>query len=321
MIFSFNKVLNFDKIVILRSFQQSMNELYDINHFKPEHVPFFDQVILRQLKDAASAVALGEKCMSLAEMFSVELKLTVDTLKAWFNKILKLKFFDVDYNKKDDWRKKSPLTSDTACTICAFPIDPYAENRWFNHVVNSEHPFLRNIYSPSQVKVMGIDDIDGYKESLYRLLNIFTDFEDAVQDGEPSEEVMNFIREDLCDIYDNFNSLREDVEKVSLPEKPFSRKQELFRNKMVAFLYSNLIPFCVTEKVKGILILKKIIWNIISILPDTKCIHHSHIAENIYGYAHIFCNERVRENYFKVPVIAHNLFRFDVFFSSKRFKG
>ena len=67
---------------------------------------FFDKVILRQLKDAASAVAFREKCTSLAEMFSVKLKFTVDTLKAWFNKIIKPKFFDLDYNKKDNWRKK-----------------------------------------------------------------------------------------------------------------------------------------------------------------------------------------------------------------------
>ena len=109
MIFSFNKALNFDKIVIFRSFQQSVNELYDITHFKPEHVPFFDQVILRQLKDAASAVAFREKCTSLAEMFSVELKFTVDTLKAWFNKRIKPKFFEIDYNKKDSWKKKIQL--------------------------------------------------------------------------------------------------------------------------------------------------------------------------------------------------------------------
>ena len=111
MIFSFNKALNFDKIVIFRSFQQSISELYDISHFKSELVPFFDQVILRQLKDAASAVALREKCTSLAEMFSVELKFTVDTLKSWFNKIIKPKFFEIDYDKKENWRKKKSTNS------------------------------------------------------------------------------------------------------------------------------------------------------------------------------------------------------------------
>ena len=61
MIVSFNKSLNFDNMVILRSYQQTAIELYDISHFRQEHVPFFDQVTLRQLKDAASAVAFREK--------------------------------------------------------------------------------------------------------------------------------------------------------------------------------------------------------------------------------------------------------------------
>ena len=43
------------------------------------------------------------------------------------------------------------------------------------------------------MKIMSIDDIDEYKEGLYRLLNIFTAFEDALQYGQPSEEVINFI--------------------------------------------------------------------------------------------------------------------------------
>ena len=38
---------------------------------------------------------------------------------------------------------------------------------------------------------------------------------------------------------------------------------------------------------------------------------------NIIGYAHTFCNKKVRENYYSIPVIAHNLFRFDFFFFIK----
>ena len=30
-----------------------------------------------------------------------------------------------------------------------------------------------------------------------------------------------------------------------------------------------------------------------------------------------FCNEKVRENYYNIPVVAHNLFRFDFFFLMK----
>ena len=87
MIFTFNRALNFDKIVIFRSFQQSKNELYNISHFKNEYVPFFDRVLIGQLKDAASAVASREKSTSLVEMFSIELKFTIDSLKDWFSKL------------------------------------------------------------------------------------------------------------------------------------------------------------------------------------------------------------------------------------------
>ena len=70
------------KTVIFRSFQQSATELYDIGHFKQDHVQFFDQVTLKQLKDAASAVAFRESCTSLPKMFSAESKFTVGTLKS-----------------------------------------------------------------------------------------------------------------------------------------------------------------------------------------------------------------------------------------------
>ena len=109
MIVSFNKSLNFDKMVIYRSYQQTAVELYDISHFK-QHVPFFDQITLRQLKDAASVVAFKEKCTSLAEKFCIELKFTIDTLKLWFNKIIKPRFFELEYSQKDHLKKTPLLT-------------------------------------------------------------------------------------------------------------------------------------------------------------------------------------------------------------------
>lgn len=87
---------------------------------------------------------------------------------------------------------------------------------------------MRNIYSPHQMKTMGIDDINEYKESLYRQLNILTDFEDALQTGIPNEQVLDFLREDLGNTYDTFSDLREDIENVSLPKKTFHKKTRTF---------------------------------------------------------------------------------------------
>ena len=46
-------------------------------------------------------------------------------------------------------------------------------------------------------------------------------------------------------------------------------------------------------------------------------IHYSHISGEIIGYAHSYCNLKVRENQTKISVVAHNLFRFDFFFMLK----
>ena len=117
------------------------------------------------------------------------------------------------------------------------------------------------------------------------------------------EQVLDFIREDLCEVYETFNCLREDIKKISLPKKPYAKKK-VFKEKLVAFLYSNIIPFCMTDKVQGIPVSQKFIANTIGMLDNTRCIHHSHVTGDIIGYAHTVCNERVRENYYKIPVIA-----------------
>ena len=46
-------------------------------------------------------------------------------------------------------------------------------------------------------------------------------------------------------------------------------------------------------------------------------LHHSHIIGKIIGYAHDFCNARVRENNMEILVIAHSLFGFDLFYFIK----
>ena len=100
----------------------------------------------------------------------------------------------------------------------------------------------------------------------------------------------------MHEVYKTFNCLREDIKKISLPKKPYAikKKKEIFKEKLTAFLYSNIIPFYMTHKVKGIPISRKLIANITGILDITRCIHHSHVTGDIIGYTHTFCNERVR---------------------------
>ena len=100
-IYSFHPSLNFDKIVIFRSYHQTAEQIYDLSHFKNEHIAFFNKTTFYQLKDAASAVLAHEKSTSLAELFSVELKFAINTLKYWSLRIIKPKFFEIDSARKN----------------------------------------------------------------------------------------------------------------------------------------------------------------------------------------------------------------------------
>ena len=48
--------------------------------------------------------------------------------------------------------------------------------------------------------------------------------------------------------------------------------------------------------------------------------HHSDTTGKVLDYSHDFCNSGVCENKSEIPMIAHNLFGFDMFFSQKVIK-
>ena len=149
-IYSFHPALGLDEIVIFRSFQQSAEEMYDLNHFKQEHVAFFNKTTSFQLKDAASAVFAHEKSTSLTELFSVELKFTIDTLNDCFSNVMKPNFFELNGIKKQIFIKKNPIVpSKTTCSICGFLLDVEADGKehknWYDFINEIEHLFLRNI--------------------------------------------------------------------------------------------------------------------------------------------------------------------------------
>lgn len=62
---------------------------------------------------------------------------------------------------------------------------------------------------------------------------------------------------------------------------------------------------------------KNFIENLKGIMKDKTHIHHSHITGEVIGYAHSYCNFKVRENKPKITVVVHNIFRMDFFFLLK----
>ena len=109
------------------------------------------------LKNVVSAVLVREKSTSLAELFSVELKFTVNTLNDWFSNTIKLKFFELNDIKKQIFTSENPVVSSkTISSIGGFLLDVKQEG-WYDFIVNDGHLFLRNIYTPSELEEMNIE--------------------------------------------------------------------------------------------------------------------------------------------------------------------
>ena len=120
--------------------------------------------------------------------------------------------------------------------------------------------------------------------------------------------------EDLDNMYSTISEFKKYVDSVAVARK-FDKYE--FSDKIISFIYSTLIKFVETDQVKGMPMSKIFSDNSKGIMRNKTHIHHSLVSRKIIGYAHSYCNYKVRENKPKLSIIAHNLFRFDFFFLLK----
>ena len=83
------------------------------------------------------------------------------------------------------------------------------------------------------MKKMEIDNLDDYTVTLYRLLNIFEEFEDVLQSGKMTKTVMDSLRGDLdlAATYEIFELLRGDIENIYVPKRSFAKKKQKYLQK------------------------------------------------------------------------------------------
>ena len=92
MIIAFHPDLNLPRLYIYRSYDQSDEDLTSLHHFDAVQRNFFyfnehfNMKALKQLQNAVLAVKNRKSNRALAEMFSIELKFTVDCLKSEANR-------------------------------------------------------------------------------------------------------------------------------------------------------------------------------------------------------------------------------------------
>ena len=92
------------------------------------------------------------------------------------------------------------------------------------------------------------------------------------------------MRYDLNDVYLHLGQVEEAIHytKVSKKKTKQEKKKKIGTcnhiDKIICFVYSSIMDFCETDKVKGIPILEKFIENVKGILYNEIHIHNSHIT-------------------------------------------
>ena len=165
-----------------------------------------------------------EKSTSLAELFSIGLKFTTDTLNDWFSDIIKPKFLEISDIKKQIFIKENPIvTSKTTYSICGFLLDGQArgEQCWYSFIVDIEYLFLRNIYSEKDLEKMKIIDIKKFYEIFDKLIDLVLVVEDATENpsGIKNVSLKDFMSEDLNSVYCKFGEMKDDIDKIVVKKK------------------------------------------------------------------------------------------------------
>ena len=191
----------------------------------------------------------------------------------------------------------------------------------------SKHKFLRNIFSneePTAASSSSTKDLKTFYSMFCKFLKIAILLPNALNTYEEfnecfdNENLSNFCYQTCADC-DNFEDLKEAIVSVEVKYNAIIKIPK-FTLQIYAFVYQRLMDFPTSNSrfVKfETLITLDLFENVHRAINIKTHLHHSHVTGKIHGYAHSFCNMKVRENQRQFSCIAHNFFGFDMFFVLK----
>ena len=328
IIFAFHPELKMKRIIIERSFGHSIQKLTTIDYLTAEQLKFKDITTLKQLRDCAFSVASKKNKIAISEMFSTELKFATDCLLKWFNS--KYKNTELSIKRKREYEIENPIDwQNDKCHICTFPlhINPTKVNvqkenmSYGDFVIQKEHKFLRNIFSKEELETSdAIKNVESFHEYFNKFLQIIIYAQECINSMKDFSEcfydiLTNFLNDHCVDCND-FLELKERISGVEVKSKQKSKIPK-FTLQLYAFIYQKLMCFPLTKFECETITTKDLFVDVHKIVNVKIHLHHSHVTGKIIGYVHDFCNWQVRENYDVVSCIAHNFFKFDMFFFIK----
>ena len=321
MIVAFRPVLQFDRVIIYRSFAHTLDQRSNINYLTREQISFIDKYLIHMLKDCASEVSKRQCKNSLGQMFSVESALVKKTLLKWFNAKFKRTFNEINPIKKIRFEAANKINwQKDKCVICKFPMrleptnlqTPSSSMTYGDFVIRFEHTFLRNIFSEEQLcSADQIKTLQNYYEFFQRYIQICVGLlallNSNQRDNFINDEVENFVEEEFAD--DTIHEIKNTIQKTEIKNALSQSRGEVykFNLKVYAFVYDKIIFLPRSDIEYDTLTTDKFFIHVNRLIKGKVHLHHSHTTGKILGYSHDFCNTSVIEKTrSEIPFVAHN---------------
>ena len=236
------------------------------------------------------------------------LKIIPCLLFKWFNYKIKSCKIDIPPLEKLKFEQENPITEETKCVICHFPIKIHLkgleydsnEQSYLDFLIRKEHAFIRNIFDEKELKnCKRISTLENYHEAMTLYINIIKSAEQEITCADNYDMIYDDkLREFLIEnapAYERYiPGLVEDIKSVQV--KNNTSKMPKFTLQIYAYFYDMLTdsPICKFEELKTVTT-KGFFTNLNRVLESKVHIHHSHVSGEILGYSHDFCNWKVRE--------------------------
>ena len=334
IVIAWHPKLNLPRQFVVRGFNHTLEELTDVSYLTSEQLSLRKQATTEQLRDAAIAVSQRKIKNAINILFNIELKFIYDILMKWFKFKIKSCHLEIPQTARIKYERLNPLTDDTKCVICHFPMQKQikgleyegSEQSYLDFLIKKEHAFIRNIFDEKDLKqCKNISTLKNYHEAMTLYCNIIKNAEQEIKCVSHYEQIYDdrlrdFLKENAPAYEDDIERLVEDIKEVKVSNT--KSKIPKFTMQVYYYFYDMLTDFppCKFEDLKTVTT-KSFLINFYKVLNAKVHIHHSHVTGEIFGYSHDFCNWKVRENKTVVPLIGHNFLGFDIFYMVKGFRS
>ena len=326
IILAFHPKLQLPRIIIERSFGHSLQKLCQIDYLTSEQLKYGDVITVKQLRDCALAVHKKTNVLAISEMFCTEIKFATDCVLKWYH--AKYKNLELSIESKNEFERENPIDWENGeCVLCRFPLEANpttSENEKMSYgdfIIKKEHMFLRNIFSEEELlKSSSIDTFESFHKHFIEFLEIVVFLEEGINLSRQFSDcsypnLIRFIEKHFSE-FDSFKHIKQDIETVQI-KGYVNSKIPKFNLQLYAFVYDKVMKFPFSKFEYETVTTADLFTSVHRIINAKIHLHHSHVTGEVKGYAHDFCNWTVRENNDVVPCIAHNFFKFDMFFLLK----